>query len=230
MEVTYMETLLKLQNIQKKFHKKDILKQVNMNVFAGEVLFLKGANGSGKTTLFRSIMNLVKVDAGEIYWLEKEINKLDTPHRVNLGISFMPQLSTLIDDLRVDETIRLTKELFKGRELEPPTALTSLTNKIFDTREHAQKKVLQLSRGESRKFEFVLSLMFNAHLYMYDESTSGWDAQSRQDAYLALSELKKMGKAVVLCDHTQMGFPKNFIDSEYEITEATLHKVKGNKK
>ena len=67
-----MTSLLSLSGISKKFKKTKVLKGINLQIQKGEIFGLLGINGAGKTTLIRSILGLLKVDAGEIHFKDKK--------------------------------------------------------------------------------------------------------------------------------------------------------------
>ena len=88
---------LAVRNIAKSYDKRQVLRDVSLEVHRGEVVGLLGPNGAGKTTCFYSVMGLVKPDAGRIMLDGRDITALPMYRRAILGLGYLPQETSILD-------------------------------------------------------------------------------------------------------------------------------------
>ena len=100
--------MIRLKEIEKKFGKFEVLKNISFNVQPGKITAIVGPNGSGKTTIIKTILGLVKPDSGDILIDDKSI--LDEyQYRKNIG--YMPQSASFPENLTVQEVIKMIADL-----------------------------------------------------------------------------------------------------------------------
>ena len=97
--------MLSVENLYKTYDKKVIVKGISFEISSGETIGILGPNGAGKTTLFYMIAGLVKIDSGKIYLAEKEINQKSISERTSLGLTYLPQESSIFKGLTVEANI-----------------------------------------------------------------------------------------------------------------------------
>src|SRR5687768_13117633 len=105
--------MIQIENIQKRFKKLQALHNITVNFHKGQVISLIGPNGSGKTTLIKSILGLVKPDAGKITFNGVPVEK-DIAYRRNIG--YMPQIGRYPDNMTIGQLFSMMKNLHSDRE------------------------------------------------------------------------------------------------------------------
>ena len=140
--------------------KSGILKGISFNI-KDRIFLVFGKNGSGKTTLAESIMGFRKYD-GNIYFMNKKIDRLNITERANLGITLMPQILPRYK-MKVEDYLSMTVD-------DIDEALSSLGIEYI-----RNKNIEELSGGERKKVEFVSAVFGNFKLVILDEPDSGVD-------------------------------------------------------
>ena len=91
-----MPSTLSAKNLAKAYKGRPVVKDVSLDVHAGEIVGLLGPNGAGKTTCFYMILGLVKADSGDVYLDEQNLTRLPIHQRARAGIGYLPQELSLI--------------------------------------------------------------------------------------------------------------------------------------
>src|SRR5665213_581424 len=102
---------LAVSNLRKSYGTRTVVHDVSIEVHSGEVVGLLGPNGAGKTTCFYMIVGLVGADAGTISLDGTEVTRLPIHRRARLGLSYLPQETSVFRQLSVEENIRAVLEL-----------------------------------------------------------------------------------------------------------------------
>ena len=102
---------LSVQNLQKHYGKRIVVKDVSFNVHSGEVVGLLGPNGAGKTTSFYMVMGLVGADKGAVLLDGENLIREPMHVRARKGMSYLPQEASIFRKLTVEENIRAVLEL-----------------------------------------------------------------------------------------------------------------------
>ena len=183
--------------------KKTIVKDVNLNIEAGEVVGLLGPNGAGKTTTFNMIVGLLNPDFGNIFLDNRSIVDFSMTERVRLGIGYLPQEPSVFRNLTVRENLDialyqagLSRALFSERreKLIEEFNLVSFLDRFG----------YQLSGGERRRCEIARSLAVGKSGPKYlllDEPFSGIDPIAINDLQNLIDRLKNRGIGILITDH-----------------------------
>ena len=183
--------------------KRSIVKDVNLNIEAGEVVGLLGPNGAGKTSTFNMIVGLIRPDFGNIYLDRKSIIEFSMTERVRLGIGYLAQEPSVFRNLTVIENLDialshsgLSKSLQRKRreELIEEFNLVSFLDRFG----------YQLSGGERRRCEVARSLAVGKagpKYLLLDEPFAGIDPIAVNDLQKLIDRLKKRGLGVLITDH-----------------------------
>ena len=174
-----METILKIDNIEKYYGNKSSLTKaidnISFEVGKGEFVSIMGASGSGKTTLLNCISTLDKVTTGKIYVGDNEItqlkgNKLNKFRREELGFIF--QDFNLLDTLTAFENIALALSIqnVSAREIELRVRQTARELGIEDV---LNKYPYQMSGGQKQRVASARAIITNPKLILADEPTGG---------------------------------------------------------
>ena len=100
-----VQSTLGVENLQKRYGNRAVVKDVSLTVQSGEVVGLLGPNGAGKTTVFYMVVGLVPLDDGDILVDGKSISHLPIHRRARLGLSYLPQEASVFRKLTVEENI-----------------------------------------------------------------------------------------------------------------------------
>ena len=184
--------ILELNNINKKYDNQDdfAIKDVSFSLKEGYIMGLIGKNGAGKTSIINMIMNIVKLDSGNINIFKKDHIEYEKEIKDNIG--FVYEDSNYYERLSVYEMKNLIAPFYsKWNDDEFNNYL-----KRFEI--NGNKKVSELSKGMKVKFSLSIALSHNAKLIIMDEPTSGLDPISRREMLDILQELIEKDKISVL--------------------------------
>src|SRR5215216_787038 len=138
---------LRVDQLQKRFKSRTVVKDVSLDVASGEVVGLLGPNGAGKTTCFYMIVGLVPADGGTIELDGENLSRLAIHRRSRRGLSYLPQEASIFRKLTVAENVRAILEL---QELDDDTLSNRLDALLEDLSiSHlSDAPALSLSGGE----------------------------------------------------------------------------------
>ena len=160
--------LLEIKNLNKSFDKKEILKDVNLNISSGKIIGLLGKNGAGKTTLIKLINDLLIPTSGEILIKGNKVGV-----ETKKIISYLPERTYLNKQMKVSEVIEYFKDFYEDFDDEKAKKL--LVDLDLDIEEHLTK----MSKGMQEKVQLVLVVSRKADLYILDEPLGGVDPATR---------------------------------------------------
>ncbi len=185
--------MIELNGLTKSFGRLDVLKGVDLRIETGSVTAILGPNGSGKTTLIKSILGLVKPDAGEIRVNGKRVNG-DVAYKKLIG--YMPQIARFPENLTVDEILRMVKDLRSDAgELDE-----ALYHEFLLAKELA-KPIRTLSGGTRQKVSATVAFLFRAPILILDEPTAGLDPLSSSRLKDKILREKANGRTIILTSH-----------------------------
>jgi len=195
---------LSAHNLRKKYKSRTVVADVSFEVAAGEVVGLLGPNGAGKTTCFYMIVGLVAADGGEIRidraGEHDRLTHMPIHQRARLGLSYLPQESSVFRKLTVAENIRAVLELQNLAEAEILDRLETLLEELHIT--HIRKNMaVSLSGGERRRVEIARALATNPRFILLDEPFAGVDPIAVIDIQKIIHFLKERGIGVLITDH-----------------------------
>jgi iron(III) transport system ATP-binding protein len=189
-----MEEKIELRNISKSINKKEILKDINLEIRNGEIFGIFGSSGCGKTTLLRIISGLDIADNGEIFLRGKKIlsKKFFVPPEER-KISFIFQDLGLWPHMTVNDHMNFVSEN------------NSKTEKILEScylTGHEKSKPEQLSGGEKQKLALARSIAQDADIILLDEPFSSLDLNTKEEMNKLLKELhKKYNLTIIYVTH-----------------------------
>ena len=185
--------MIEIKEINKKFGKLEVLKNVNLSCKKGECIALIGPNGCGKTTLIKSILGMVLPDKGLIEFNEKSILK-EFLYRENIG--YMPQIGRYPDNMTIGQIIEMIKTIRNSnQELDEELLKAFELDKMFD------KQMRTLSGGTTQKVSAVLAFLFNPDVLILDEPTAGLDPLASEILKEKIIKEKEKGKLILITSH-----------------------------
>lgn len=188
-----MQEIVKVQGLQKKFGKFKALHDVTFTVKAGEVVGFIGPNGAGKSTTIRTLLGIIKRDAGEDKIFDKDVWKDSL--EIHKRISYVPGDVALWSSLTGGEIIDLFIKLHGGGDKDKRDYLI----KRFEL--DPKKKAKGYSKGNRQKVGLIAALSVESDLYIFDEPTSGLDPLMEAVFQEEVEKIKKAGKAILLSSH-----------------------------
>ncbi len=193
-------SVLQVAGLKKRFKSRTVVKDVSFDVTSGEVVGLLGPNGAGKTTCFYMIVGLIGVDGGEIRLDERTLTHLPIHRRARLGLSYLPQESSVFRKLNVAENIRAILELQQLDETQIGVRLDELLEELHISHLRHNAAV-SLSGGERRRVEIARALASAPRFILLDEPFAGVDPIAVLDIQKIIGFLKERGIGVLITDH-----------------------------
>tara|TARA_B100000424_G_scaffold229373_1_gene190813 strand:- start:17 stop:736 length:720 start_codon:yes stop_codon:yes gene_type:complete len=192
---------LTLNNLNKCYKDKVAVKDISFEVNHGETIGILGPNGAGKTTLFYMIAGLIKCDSGEIRIEDTKINDKSISKRTELGLSYLPQESSIFRGLTVQENILAA--LQQNPSLNKEKMHLKMVNLLRDFRldTFSSTKGIKLSGGERRRTEIARALASDPKFILLDEPFAGIDPLAVTDLKKIIIELNKKNIGVLISDH-----------------------------
>lgn len=190
-----MDIFLSARHIVKQYAEHTALNDVSMDVPRGSIFGLLGPNGAGKTTLIRIINRITAPDSGEVLFNGHPLSLGDVP-----DIGYLPEERGLYKKMKVgDQAIYLARLKGLGRE-EAKRRLTSWFER-FDIMPWWDKKLEELSKGMQQKVQFVITVLHEPSLLIFDEPFSGFDPVNAELLKQEIIRLKDEGHTVIFSTH-----------------------------
>lgn len=180
--------MIQISNINKSFKKKRVLKNISFDIEKGTCVALIGKNGAGKSTLVDILSNKIIADDGVI--LDKD-NLLQSENR-----SIMFQKTMFPDQLKVIEIIKLYQSLYEN-----PLTLDVIIELTKFNSNQLNQFANQLSGGQQRLLDFVISLIGQPQLILLDEPTSNMDIEMREYFWSIIAKLKEENRTILYTSH-----------------------------
>lgn len=211
---------LVVQNLQKSFKKRQVVKNFSLEIESGEVIGLLGPNGAGKTTSFYMIVGLIAADAGSVTLDGQELRHLPIHERARLGVGYLPQEASIFRKMTVEQNIRAILEIStkdKSRiDGEVEKLLADLN--IGHLRHNPAPS---LSGGERRRVEIARVLAMQPRFILLDEPFAGVDPIAVIDIQKIIDFLKSRGIGVLITDHN-VRETLSICDRAYIISDGTV--------
>ena len=199
--------LVQMRGISKAYGGVQALKDVDLDIWLGEIHALVGDNAAGKSTLVKSLAGAVKPDAGTILFDGREV-RIDDPRDAKaLGIE------TVYQDLALADNLDVPANVFLGRELTRWPFGWFLDNRAMRERSRAlldrlkinipdiRLRVRAMSGGQRQSVAIARCVCFNARVIILDEPTAALGVQETRKVYALIREMREQGCGVVIISH-----------------------------
>jgi ABC-type branched-subunit amino acid transport system ATPase component len=200
-----MNKLLEVRQVTKRFGGLLAVDGLNMHVNEGESLGLIGPNGAGKTTIFNLIMNELHQTSGEIYFDGKEISKLPTYKRVNMGVARTYQVPRPFGDMTVTDNIRVGMMPNSLWDMVTKPARREDERTIGESVGFGERELSmlpgELSMGDLRRLELARTLAARPKLLLLDEVFAGLSLSEIGQISELLIEKRKQGLTYIIVSH-----------------------------
>jgi ABC-2 type transport system ATP-binding protein len=188
-------SILKIENISKRFQGKFALDDVSLEIYNGEIFGLLGPNGAGKTTLIRIINQIIQPDSGTIYF-DKE--PLKQRHLESIG--YLPEERGLYRSMKVLDHLVFLGQL-RGLKKQEAIKKSEFWLEKLDISSWKNKRIEELSKGMAQKVQFIGTILHEPKLLILDEPLSGFDPINVELILTILKEMKTQGKTILLSTH-----------------------------
>jgi len=197
--------VVELAGVTKSFGPVDVLKGIDLKVFAGKVTALVGDNGAGKSTLIKGLSGVQPYDDGVVSFNGEQVNIQNPLQASDLGIEVVYQDLALCENLDIVQNMFLGHEELKGgtlheseMELQATKALQSLSVRTVKS---VRQKVSSLSGGQRQTVAIARSVLREAKLVILDEPTAALGVAQTEQVLNLVRRLADNGVAVIIISH-----------------------------
>ena len=194
------QKILRTEGLFKRYKKRFVVNDVQIEVKQGEVVGLLGPNGAGKTTTFYMIVGMIRPNDGKVFLDDQEITREPMYKRSRMGIGYLPQEASVFRRMSVRDNIMAVLELLKLTKTEREIRCQSLMDD-FGIANLAKSKAYMLSGGERRRTEIARALATDPKFILLDEPFAGIDPIAVEDIMRIVHNLKNRGIGVLVTDH-----------------------------
>jgi ABC-2 type transport system ATP-binding protein len=187
--------ILQANSVTKNFGDFTALNKVNIHVPENSIFGLLGPNGAGKTTLIRIINQITGPDEGEVIFDGKKLN----PDHISM-IGYLPEERGLYKKMKVGEQALYLARL-KGLSHHDARQRLKKWFVKFEIQEWWDKKVEELSKGMQQKVQFIVTVVHEPKLLIFDEPFSGFDPINVNLLRDEILELRKKGSTIIFSTH-----------------------------
>lgn len=195
------EKTLRVEGLRKVYRKKTAVADVSFSMNMGEVVGLLGPNGAGKTTVFYIIVGFIKATSGSIYLGGNNISSLPMYRRARLGISYLPQETSIFRKLTVEENIMAVLETRKDIDTAEKKGMLDSLLQELGISEIRKQKAYTLSGGERRRTEIARALAIKPAFLLLDEPFAGIDPIAVFEIKQIVKKLAGKGIGILITDH-----------------------------
>lgn len=193
-----MSATLEIAALRAGYSGGDILKGVNLQTHANEVVTIIGPNGCGKSTLLKTLAGLLSVRHGRICLDGKQLAGLSAPSRVRVGLSYVPQENNVFRSLTVGENLTLAKEYMPGKG--PARDSSDLLDLFPELAGRWTAKAGNLSGGQRQMLAFACALAVRPKLLMLDEPSAGLSPKYTAELMNKVREVNRSGVAILMVE------------------------------
>jgi lipopolysaccharide export system ATP-binding protein len=191
---------LTLNQLEKRYDGRKVVKQVSLSVSSGQVIGLLGPNGAGKTTTFYMTVGMIKPDGGQVMLNDTEITGDPMYMRARKGIGYLPQEASIFRKLTVEQNVRAILETMPLRKSEQMARTEELLDEL-GIKHLMHQRAGVLSGGERRRLEISRALATNPVFILLDEPFAGIDPLAVTDIKKIIGHLKKKDIGILISDH-----------------------------
>ncbi|HEX6401472.1 MAG TPA: ABC transporter ATP-binding protein [Actinomycetota bacterium] len=191
--------VLELRNVSTHYGLVAVLRNVDMEIYAGEMVCLLGGNASGKTTTLKTILGYVTPSEGEVVLDGERVSGLSTTQVVKRGISMVPENRRLFPDMTVDENLQLGAFLRRDDH-----RVEEIREQVLETfpriRERLRQKAGTLSGGEQQMVAMGRALMADPKILLMDEPSMGLAPILVEQVFEIIRSIRELGKTVFVVE------------------------------
>lgn len=196
---------LVINNLQKSFSQKQVLKDISFSCESGQSIALLGRNGAGKTTLFRCLLGIFSHDDGDILIDGKPID------RTKIRFGYLPEERGLYMDRTVFEQMMYFGRLKGLTKEQAEKSIDDLLERL-DATQYKFSQLETLSKGNKQKIQLAISVIDSPDIVIFDEPFSGLDPVSSKLLKKLIEDFANDGKIVIFSSH-EMSYTEEFCET-----------------
>jgi branched-chain amino acid transport system ATP-binding protein len=193
-------SLLQIERVKVRYGVIEALKDVSLNVEAGEVVAIIGGNGAGKTTLMKMLSGLHPAASGRVHFGGNDITRLPGYKRVGLGIIQSPEGRQVFPDQTVRDNLMLGAYHRKLSAIELADDINAQFDIFPRLRERANQFAGTMSGGEQQMLAIARALMSRPKLLLLDEPSLGLAPLIVKEIFAVIREIKSKGVTILLVE------------------------------
>ena len=186
--------VLKINRLAVSYENQKILNDISFDLYKGETLGIVGESGSGKSTIAKSILGLIKIDDGEVFFKNKNIKQIpNSVFRKKIQLIFQDPYSSLNSEMSIGNSIiepMISHQVFNSKNEMKFRAL-ELLNQVGLSESDYNKFPNQFSGGQRQRIVIARALALNPEIIICDESVSALDVSIQAQILNLLSDLKE---------------------------------------
>lgn len=230
------EPLIQVQNLGKSFGNIEVLKDITVDIYKGDVVFVVGPSGSGKSTFLRCLNRLEEPTKGHIYFEGTDITDPKTDidkHCQKMGMVF--QQFNLFPHMDIMKNLTLAPMKLQGKSQQEAEAEAMRLLERVGLADRAHAYPSQLSGGQKQRIAIVRALCMKPDVMLFDEPTSALDPEMVGEVLNVMRDLAAEKMTMVVVTH-EMGFAREvatrvmFMDGGYFMEEAAPEEFFSNPK
>jgi len=191
---------LALENLEKSYDARKVVKGVSLSVTSGQVIGLLGPNGAGKTTTFYMTVGMTRPDSGKVRLDDDDITGDPMYMRARKGVGYLPQEASVFRKLTVEQNVRAILETLPLSKAEQTTRTETLLDEL-GIKHLMRRQASVLSGGERRRLEISRALATNPAFILLDEPFAGIDPLAVADIKEIIAQLKQKNIGILISDH-----------------------------
>ena len=220
-----MNSFIKVEKITKQFENHKALDEVSFSVDEGKIFGLLGPNGAGKTTIIRIINRIFEPDNGDVFFNNE---KIKAEHIAQIG--YLPEERGMYKKMKVGEQIIYFARL-KGLSKEQANERAKFWLKKLDATEWWDKKVEELSKGMQQKIQFIITVLHQPKLLIFDEPFTGFDPINVDLIKEQILWLRDQGTTIIFSTHNMASVEEIcedivLINKAKKVLEGNLAEIK----
>ncbi|MEI6864774.1 ABC transporter ATP-binding protein [Flavicella sp.] len=187
--------MLRIENVSKFYGSYKALDSISFSIPKGSVFGLLGPNGAGKTSLIRILNQIILPDQGKVFLDGEELN----PTHIS-QIGYLPEERGLYKSMKVGEQAIYLARL-KGLSKEEAKERLFYWFEKFDITDWWDKKIQELSKGMAQKVQFIITVLHQPKLLIFDEPFSGFDPVNAELIAKEILKLRDQGATIIFSTH-----------------------------
>ena len=191
--------MLKVNNLNVHYGVINAVKNVTFDVNEGEIVALIGANGAGKTSIMHALSGLLKSTIGDIFFMDKNINKMPAHKIIAEGLAQVPEGRRIFAQLSVEDNLEMGAYL-RTDKIEIERDLENIYNKFPRLKERKHQLAGTLSGGEQQMLAMGRALMSRPKLLLLDEPSMGLSPILVNEIFEIIKEINKDGVTIFLVE------------------------------